>query len=237
MRSLSRAVGVLAAFLLCAGFDSGGCDDEGEAQPFERDDAFDADDLTVGVKVAMQPRVHVSVGLSEASPGGGGREVVISSSRFLLDGVALRGDEGFGAYLDDASAGATLTYVDVDGGSHEIAIPPVPDTFLVVPEAAPYDAPLEVAWDGAPRALDEDELVEDRVDVTLVGEGEQVGHFAEEGATSVAFPASELARFLPGPSVVIVELVRETTTYAYPGTNGGFLSVRQLAPSVETTLE
>jgi hypothetical protein len=233
--SLPRALAALGAFLLCAGFDSGGCDDDGEGQPVKHDTSYDADELELAIKIQMQPQPFLQVELYEHSAAG--RSVIISASRFELDGVALRGDESWGAYLDDPAAGATLAYVDVDGVTHDLVIPPVPNTFVVVPATVPYGAPLEIAWDGAPMPPKDAPLVEDRLIVTLADEDAYVTHYAEPDASSVTFTASELDQFQPGPSPVTVTLTRETYTGDYPGTNGGFLSVDQRAPDVETTLE
>lgn len=223
-----------AALFLWAAFDGGDCGDEPAPEPLRKDYEFKSDELDVFVDIDMIPRVTIQVSLSRPYTTSTGdtqsERIAISSSRFLLNGTEMV--PPYSVTLDPSIEGASLTYIDVDGTSHDIAIPPVPNTFVTLPETISMSEPLEVFWDGAPVAPEEDVL-----EITIDGDHESVGHYATPGDQSVVFSAGELSSFMPGPADVTVELVRERTLRPYPGTNGGALRIRQLPPDVVATLE
>lgn len=232
MRKLLVPLAALCLF----GFDGGGCDDdEPDPEPLRKDHEFRADELNVRVKIQRTHLVSIAISMGRPYTINGSsdsEQIAIASSRFFWNGTEI-----FAPYdwtLDASIEASTLTYVDVEGATHDIALPAVPDTLLSesLPTTVSIAEPLEIFWDGPPEAaIDDDVRVEVRNPDNLVHRTQ----YADAGAQSVIFPASVLGEFGVGP--VEVEVVRERYFRDVAGTNGGWIITWARSPKLGTTLE
>lgn len=226
----------LTALCLLSAFDGGSCgNDDPDPEPSPKDHEFRADQLSVLVKLDLVHLVAVDVSLVRPYTFEGSQyseEVSISSSRFFWNGTEMVAP--FRLTLDASIEASTLTYVDVDGAEHEIAIPALPDTFVseALPATIPRTEPLEIFWDGLPEAPADDDV---RVNIRNVEHLTTRERPADVGAQSVIFPLAVVQELGTGP--IEVEIVRERTLRDVAGTNGGRIITRQHSPTLGSTLE